>query len=58
MKSHKDKSWWYEEPDVPHTKIERMSIRVEEDERDNWTGLYDAAGRKLFRPSIKFGFRR
>lgn len=51
----KPKSWWDDGADLyadePRTMI------VEEVERDDWSGLYDANGNKLMRPRQAIGFR-
>lgn len=54
-KPPRKKAWWDDGADLyadePRTMI------VEEVERDDWSGLYDAKGNKLMRSRQSFGFR-
>lgn len=48
--------WWVE--DEPTEPIPHQTITVHENEPDDWSGLYDASGKKLYRARQPFGFRR
>ena len=56
MKQPRKRAWWDDEVDLPKA-TEKTPMSVYEEPLE-WSGLYDAQGRKLMRQRPAFGFRR
>lgn len=52
-----DDYWWRESDGAWYADGEPRTITVEEDERDTFSGLYDANGDELHSVRPKMGFR-
>lgn len=51
-----DDYWWRESDGAWHAEGEPRTITVEEDDRDTFSGLYDASGEELHHVRPRMGF--